>query len=99
MKIVWKNLDSKNVPLSQRNHTETLWVEPYSENHHHEKCTALRTRLDQTYLYRKHAFGDQYKATDAIITGKGKLTMTFTPEDGSEATTWEVYDFQENGSP
>ena len=45
----------------------------------------------------RHAFGDQYKATDAVITGKGKLTMTFTPEDGSEATTWEVYDFQENG--
>ena len=45
----------------------------------------------------RHAFGDQYKATDAIITGKGKLTMTFSPEDGSEATTWEVYDFQENG--
>jgi isocitrate dehydrogenase len=45
----------------------------------------------------RHAFGDQYKATDAVITGKGKLTMTFTPKDGSEATTWEVYDFQENG--
>ena len=45
----------------------------------------------------RHAFGDQYKATDAIITGKGKLTMTFTPEDGSQATNWEVYDFQENG--
>ena len=45
----------------------------------------------------RHAFGDQYKATDAMIIGKGKLTMTFTPENGSEATTWEVYDFQENG--
>ena len=45
----------------------------------------------------RHAFGDQYKATDAMINGKGKLTMTFTPENGSEATTWEVYDFQENG--
>ncbi len=45
----------------------------------------------------RHAFGDQYKATDAIITGKGKLTMTFTPEDGSEPTSWEVYNFQENG--
>ena len=45
----------------------------------------------------RHAFGDQYKATDAVITGKGKLTMTFTPEDGSEATNWEVYNFQENG--
>jgi len=45
----------------------------------------------------RHAFGDQYKATDTVITGKGKLTMTFTPEDGSEAQSWEVYDFQENG--
>jgi isocitrate dehydrogenase len=45
----------------------------------------------------RHAFGDQYKATDTIITGKGKLTMTFTPEDGSDSTSWEVYNFQENG--
>ena len=45
----------------------------------------------------RHAFGDQYKATDSIITGKGKLTMTFTPEDGSESKSWEVYNFQENG--
>ncbi|MBH45684.1 MAG: isocitrate dehydrogenase (NADP(+)) [Flavobacteriaceae bacterium] len=45
----------------------------------------------------RHAFGDQYKATDAVITGKGKLTMTFTPEDGSEPNSWEVYNFQENG--
>ena len=44
----------------------------------------------------RHAFGDQYKATDSIITGKGRLTMTFTPEDGSESTSWEVYNFQEN---
>ncbi len=45
----------------------------------------------------RHAFGDQYKATDAVITGKGKLTMTFTPDDGSKPTSWEVYNFQENG--
>jgi len=45
----------------------------------------------------RHAFGDQYKATDSIINGKGKLTMTFTPEDGSKPTSWEVYNFQENG--
>ena len=45
----------------------------------------------------RHAFGDQYKATDAVITDKGKLTMTFTPEDGSEPSSWEVYNFQENG--
>ena len=45
----------------------------------------------------RHAFGDQYKATDSIIKGKGKLTMTFTPEDGSKPMSWEVYNFQENG--
>ncbi|MGA0430894.1 MAG: NADP-dependent isocitrate dehydrogenase [Flavobacteriaceae bacterium] len=45
----------------------------------------------------RHAFGDQYKATDIVTQGKGKLTMTFTPEDGGEAQTWEVYNFQENG--
>jgi isocitrate dehydrogenase len=45
----------------------------------------------------RHAFGDQYKATDIVTKGKGKLTMTFTPEDGSEPLSWEVYNFQEDG--
>ena len=45
----------------------------------------------------RHAFGDQYKATDTVIKGKGKLTMTFIPEDGGEAQSWEVYNFQEGG--
>jgi len=38
----------------------------------------------------RHAFGDQYKATDKVIKGKGTLTMSFTNENG-ETTTWEVY--------
>ena len=45
----------------------------------------------------RHAFGDQYKATDAVIKGKGKLTMTFTPEDGGDIRHWEVYDYQGAG--
>lgn len=45
----------------------------------------------------RHAFGDQYKATDTVIKGKGKFTMTFTPESGGEAQTWEVYDFNGDG--
>ncbi|MSP84628.1 MAG: isocitrate dehydrogenase (NADP(+)) [Flavobacteriaceae bacterium] len=44
----------------------------------------------------RHAFGDQYKATDTVIKGKGKLTMTFVPEEG-DTHTWEVYDFDGNG--
>ncbi len=45
----------------------------------------------------RHAFGDQYRATDFVTKGKGKLTITFTPEDGSEAQSYEVYDFQGDG--
>ena len=45
----------------------------------------------------RHAFGDQYKATDLVTKGKGKLTMTFTPEDGSDAQSFEIYNFQEDG--
>lgn len=44
----------------------------------------------------RHAFGDQYRATDVLIKGKGKLTMTFTPEKG-EKQSWEVYDFEGDG--
>lgn len=45
----------------------------------------------------RHAFGDQYKATDTVIKGKGKLTMSFTPEGGGETKTWEVYNFEGDG--
>ena len=45
----------------------------------------------------RHAFGDQYRATDFVTKGKGKLTITFTPEDGSEPITHEVYDFNGDG--
>ena len=45
----------------------------------------------------RHAFGDQYKATDAVIQGKGKLTMTFIPEGGGEPTEWEVFNFEGEG--
>jgi len=45
----------------------------------------------------RHAFGDQYKATDFVTKGKGKLTITFTPEDGTKETSFEVYDFSGDG--
>ena len=45
----------------------------------------------------RHAFGDQYRATDIVTKGKGKLTMTFTPEDGRKPESWEVYNFKEDG--
>jgi len=45
----------------------------------------------------RHAFGDQYRATDTVIKGKGKLTMTFTPEDGGAPQTFDVYNFKGDG--
>ena len=45
----------------------------------------------------RHAFGDQYRATDTVIKGKGKLTMSFKPEDGGEVQTFEVYNFKGDG--
>ena len=41
----------------------------------------------------RHAFGDQYKATDFKVPGAGKLTMTYTPTDGSAPMEFEVFDF------
>src|SRR6266550_2920006 len=45
----------------------------------------------------RHAFGDQYRATDFVVPGKGKLTMTFTPADGGKPTTYDVFDFPDGG--
>ena len=44
----------------------------------------------------RHAFGDQYKATDFLVPGKGKLTMKFEGEDGT-VQEYEVYDFKGPG--
>ncbi len=41
----------------------------------------------------RHAFGDQYRATDLVVPGEGKLTMTFTPSNGDRPIELEVYDF------
>ena len=44
----------------------------------------------------RHAYGDQYKATDKVITEKGTLTLSFTNEKG-ETQSWKVFDFDGNG--
>jgi len=45
----------------------------------------------------RHAFGDQYRATDLVVPGEGHLTLTFTPKDGSEPMELDVYDFPGGG--
>lgn len=44
-------------------------------------------------IVARHAFGDQYKATDFVVPGRGRLTVTFTPEDGSAPVERVVYDY------
>ncbi|MDA8726407.1 NADP-dependent isocitrate dehydrogenase, partial [Alphaproteobacteria bacterium] len=45
----------------------------------------------------RHAFGDQYRATDFVVPGKGKLTMKWEAEDGSDVKEFEVFDFPGGG--
>ncbi|MFC0864852.1 NADP-dependent isocitrate dehydrogenase [Sphaerimonospora cavernae] len=45
----------------------------------------------------RHAFGDQYRATDLKVPGEGTLTLTFTPKDGGEPIELNVFDFPGSG--
>jgi len=51
----------------------------------------------QPIVIGRHAFGDQYRATDMVVPGPGKLTMTFEPEDGGEKIEHVVFDFPGGG--
>ena len=51
----------------------------------------------QPIVIGRHAHGDQYRATDFLVPGAGKLTMTFTPEDGGETMNFDVMQFEEAG--
>ena len=51
----------------------------------------------QPIVIGRHAFGDQYRATDFLVPGPGKLTITFKPADGGDAVTREVHDFPGSG--
>jgi len=45
----------------------------------------------------RHAFGDQYRATDMLIPGPGKLTMKYEPADGGAAQEYDIFDFKSSG--
>ena len=62
-----------------------------------ENVPRLVTTWKKPICIGRHAFGDQYKATDFVVKGKGRLTVIFTPENGSEAKSFEVYDFEGDG--
>ena len=62
-----------------------------------ENVPRLVTNWTAPIIVGRHAFGDQYRATDAVFKGKGKLTMTFTPEGGGDIQTFDVYNFKGDG--
>jgi isocitrate dehydrogenase len=45
----------------------------------------------------RHAFGDQYRATDLVVPGEGALTLTYTPSGGGDPIELDVYDFPGRG--
>ena len=51
----------------------------------------------ESIIVGRHAFGDQYRATDFKVPGKGKLTMKFQPADGGAPVEYEVFDFPGSG--
>jgi isocitrate dehydrogenase len=51
----------------------------------------------QPIVIGRHAFGDQYRATDFVVPGAGKLTVSFTPSDGSPPIVREVFEFKGPG--
>lgn len=52
---------------------------------------------NKSIVIGRHAFGDQYRATDFKVPGRGKLTMKFTPADGSAPIEHEVFSFESSG--
>ncbi len=57
----------------------------------------LITTWTQPIVIGRHAFGDQYRATDFRVPGPGKLTMTFTPIGGGKPVQYDVFDFPSSG--
>ncbi|TNE58455.1 MAG: NADP-dependent isocitrate dehydrogenase [Alphaproteobacteria bacterium] len=51
----------------------------------------------QPIVIGRHAFGDQYRATDFLVPGKGKLTIKWEAEDGSDSIEEEVYNYPSSG--
>ena len=45
----------------------------------------------------RHAHADQYKATDFVVPGPGTLTISYTPKDGGETQSYQVYEYEGTG--
>lgn len=57
----------------------------------------LVTGWNRPIVVGRHAFGDQYRATDLVVDGPGTLEMTFTPANGGDPKTLKIFDFKGPG--
>jgi isocitrate dehydrogenase len=64
--------------------------------HHLQECAAPGAGLDKPIVIGRHAYGDQYRATDFVVPGPGKLTVAWTGKDGSKIER-DVFDFLGGG--
>ena len=62
-----------------------------------ENVQRIVTNWNKPIVVARHAFGDQYRATDTLISKAGKLKMVFEPSDGSKGFTKDVYNFEKQG--
>lgn len=71
----------------------TVFREPIMVNN----IPRLVTTWKKPICIGRHAYGDQYRATDFVVKESGKLTVSFTPDDGGEVQSYEVFHFQGGG--
>jgi isocitrate dehydrogenase len=88
---------------------KTMWKSPNGTIRNYLNGTVFREPIlcknipklvpgwSEPIVIGRHAFGDQYKATDFVVTKPGKFTITFTPSDGSEPTKHEVFEYSGGG--
>lgn len=86
-----------------------MWLSPNGTIRNHLGGTVFREPIviprvprlvpgwEKPIIIGRHAFGDQYRAKDRVITGNGKLSMVFTPADGGAPEEIAVYDFKNGG--
>lgn len=88
-------------------HLKKMWLSPNGTLRNELGGTVFREPIvckniprlvpswDESIIIGRHAFGDQYKATDFVANERGKFELKFTPANGGPTKEWLVYDFQE----
>uniref|UniRef100_G1R682 Isocitrate dehydrogenase [NADP] n=1 Tax=Nomascus leucogenys TaxID=61853 RepID=G1R682_NOMLE len=66
-------------------------------SHYLQNIPRLVSGWVKPIIIGRHAYGDQYRATDFVVPGPGKVEITYTPSDGTQKVTYLVHNFEEGG--